>query len=460
MPATASRLLLILALAGVGYAQESQLGSDFRREGQALQKSCTFDFKALGGCAYTLFTDHPMHIAAGSIAPQNGFGLGPAFVAHWTPNNSWRLSWDVDAVGSTNMSWRAGAYMTAVWDRHRRIVVSSGAGGGAQEARVQEYPVFHVLAQSISLNKVNFFGIGPDTSDTARSFFGMRETITGINGTWPLWSRINLSVYGEANGRFVALRPGSDTGSPSIQQAYTPATAPGLANQPSFAQFGQGLRIAPALAGGFVRLNYAVTYRQFVAGDSTFSFQRFTADLNHQFPFYRRTRNLAPRNFNGPDDCSSGPADHDCPAVTRNREGSISIRFLLNESFTAAGHVVPFYFQPTLGGSDIDGNAALGSYQDYRFRAPNDILVRATFEHSLWGPLGFTAMIDEGKVALSGSDLDFTHLRHSYGAGLTLRAGGFPQVFLIFSWGGHEGTHLTGTLNTSLLGASTRPSLY
>jgi hypothetical protein len=288
----------------------------------------------------------------------------------------------------------------------------------------------------------------------------MRETVTGINGTWPLWSRVNLSVYGEANGRFVAIRPGSDAGSPSIEQVYTPATAPGLGNPTSFAQFGEGIRINPTFAGGFVRLNYAVTYQQFAAGDSTFSFQRFTADLNHQFPIYRRTRNPAPNNFNGPDDCSTSPSAHDCAPVTRNREGSIGIRFLVNESFTAAGHAVPFYFQPTLGGSDIDGNLMLGSYQDYRFRAPNDIFVRATFEHSIWGPLGFTAMIDEGKVALDGSDLNFTHLRHSYGAGLTLRAGGFPMVFLVFSWGGHEGTHTTGAMNTSLLGASARPSLY
>jgi hypothetical protein len=43
--------------------------------------------------------------------------------------------------------------------------------------------------------------------------------------------------------------------------------------------------------------------------------------------------------------------------------------------------IVPFYFQPTLGGSDINGTAALASYQDYRFRAPNNILARASFEH-------------------------------------------------------------------------------
>ena len=83
-------------------AQETQLGADFRGEGDRLAASCgSF---SVAGCAQTLFTDHPMHIAVGSLAPQNGFAAGPAFVSHWTPNESWRLSWDMDAVASSNES--------------------------------------------------------------------------------------------------------------------------------------------------------------------------------------------------------------------------------------------------------------------------------------------------------------------------------------------------------------------
>ena len=69
-------------------------------------------------------------------------------------------------------------------------------------------------------------------------------------------------------------------------------------------------------------------------------------------------------------------------------------------------------------------------------------------------------MIDEGKVANSRGDIDFTHLRHTYSAGMTLRAGGFPMVYLLFSIGGHEGMRTAARVDTSLLGGSTRPSLY
>jgi hypothetical protein len=84
---------------------------------------------------------------------------------------------------------------------------------------------------------------------------------------------------------------------------------------------------------------------------------------------------------------------------------------------------VPFYFQQTLGGSDINGALALGSYRDYRFRAPNLLLFQENFEHSIWGSFGLGLMADQGRVALTRGDLGFSDLKHSFGGGLTLRAG-------------------------------------
>jgi hypothetical protein len=175
---------------------------------------------------------------------------------------------------------------------------------------------------------------------------------------------------------------------------------------------------------------------------------------------YRNTFSPRSRDFNGPDECARSLSTASCPAISRNRGGTVSLRLLISESITSSGHMVPFYFQPTLGGSDINGEQLLPSYQDYRFRAPNLLLLRESFEHSIWGPLGFLFMADQGKVALTRGDIDFTNLKHSFAAGLTLRAGGFPMVSFLFAWGGNEGTHTIAWMNTSLLGGSARPSLY
>jgi hypothetical protein len=194
--------------------------------------------------------------------------------------------------------------------------------------------------------------------------------------------------------------------------------------------------------------------------DSHYSFRRFTADLNHTFPLYRNSGSYGPKSTNGPDECGLALGATKCPAIQRNREGSIGIRLLIAESIASAGSVVPFYFQPTLGGSDINGNPWLPSYNDYRFRAPNALLLRESFEHSIWGPIGFTITADQGKVALMRSDIAFNRLAHSFSSGLTLRAGGLPAVSLAVAWAGPEAIHTLATVNNSLLGGSARPPLF
>jgi len=459
-----SVLIVVLSIVVVSAAQEGQLQSDFRREGEHIKESCgAFSFKSAASCAEELVTDHPLHIALGSLSPQNGFGFGAAFVTHYTPNEDWRLSWDADAVGSTNGSWRAGAYMKIIHTPVEHITVVTNPSGQPKKntLAVHPYTVFNLYAQAISLNTLFFFGLGPDSTLAGRSVFGMTETIVGTDVIKPFKGGLNLALLGEVNGRFVSLRGDYGQSSPSIEQLYTNVTAPGLASQPAFVQLGEGVRIKPVLFHDHLQLNYLASFQQFFApSNSTYSFRRWTIDLDNEVPLYRNSKSFAPKDTNGPDECAQTVGGEKCPSISRNREGSIGFRFLLAESAASAGSVVPFYFQPTLGGSDINGNPVLSSYQDYRFRAPNLLLLRESFEHSIWGPFGFTFTADQGKVALIRSDIDFQNLKHSFATGFTLRAGGAPQVFLLFAWGGSEGHHTIASMNTSLLGGSVRPSLY
>lgn len=432
-----------------------------------LKENCS-SFKGIMGCSEELFTGKPVHIAAGSIAPQNGFGAGISYLGHKTTEN-WRINWDSDAVGSINGSWRAGLYIKFV-DTHEKPI--GGHFGTKRKTRVlselEEHPVFNFYAQAISLNKLTYFGLGPSTTEAGRSFYGMTQTIIGGNAVKPFFKPLNASVFGEINGRFVDIRPSNGQPSPTIGALYTEATAPGLTNQPGTLQLGEGLQIRPTRFNDFLRLNYRLAYQQlFAPGNSNFTFQRLTVDLIHEFVIYhkeKKTEYFLPRdnNPNGPDDCSlsTDPKHPECAAITRDRQGTVGLEFFLAESMTPGGNIVPFYSQPTLGGVDINGSPVLSSYQDFRFRAPNVMFFRQSLEHSIWGPLGFSLIVEEGKVGLQRGDLGSNPWIHSFSAGLTLRAGGFPQVFLLFAWGGKEGTHTIANVNTSLLGGSARPSLF
>ena len=471
-------VILVLWLAStLAWAQESPLQGELRREGERVSEACgTFSFKAVPGCGYTLFTDHPLHIAAGSMPPQNGFGLGGAFV--WSKNTrNWRMSWDVDASGAFSGAWRAGGYMKMVHTPHPakgpvKVIVrrpgdtpNEGQKPKGAESFTHPYTVFNLYAQSISLNKLNFFGLGNDSTLVGKSLFGTTQTIVGGSVIKPVyeWATIrwlNLSLNGEVNGRFVDIRGNHQESVSSIETLYDEATAPGLNNQPGFFQIGEGVRIKPVIAD-LLQLNYSGKFEQFFAPSSSHnSFLRWTVDLNHTFYLYGYTHS-APKSTEGvgPDSCA--PGGEKCPEIpkTRNLNGSVGVRLLLSESMTSGSSVVPFYFQQTLGGSDINSVLALGSYQDYRFRAPNLLLLQESFEHSIWGPFGVKFTADEGRVALTRGDLGFSHLKHSFAGGLTLRAGGFPMVSLMFAWGGPEGHHNIGSMNTSLLGGSARPSL-
>ena len=472
-----STVVLLLCLAGtLAFAQEGTLQADFRRESERVSDACgKFTVKTVPGCAIALFTDHPLHIAAGSMPPQNGFSLGAAFVTAKNTKN-WRLSWDVDAVGSFRGAWRAGGYMKLVHTPRepvrviRPVVLQPGETPRtpAEEPQinlVHPYTVFNLYAQTISMNKLNFFGLGNDSILGGASVFGMRQTIVGGSVIKPVYEwfaikKLNLALLGEINGRFVEIRGENGQSVPSIETLYNNSTAPGLSNQPGFVQFGEGVRIKPVFADRF-QLNYLANYQQFFAPSSSRnSFQRWTLDLNHIFYLYGYTQS-APKNTdpNGPDRCA--PPGQECPEIShsRNRNGSIGVRLLLSESMNSATAAVPFYFQQTLGGSDINGAMSLGSYRDYRYRAPNLLLLQESFEHSLWGPFGAKFLADQGRVALTRSDVGFDHLKHSFAGGFTLRAGGFPMVSLMFAWGGSEGHHDIFNMNTSLLGGSARPFL-
>ena len=470
--------VLLFACSIAAAQNEGRLHRDFRVEADALKACAHFSFGGLTDCGQTLVMGQPMHIAIGSLAPDNGVAAGLAFVEHKNFANEWRVSWDVDAQASANNSWRAGAYMKA-------YRLSSGS-------TYRVAPLFNFYSQSISLQRVDYFGLGPNTLPTSHSTYGFQENITGVDAAIPFKvgrSGPLVAIVAELNGRFPSVSSGTTASLPSIDALFNEKTAPGLTSQPAYFQPGAGVRIYPSLFKDHIRLDYFIQLQAFIAsGDQTYSFRRWRADFQHEIPLYSWLPAKAGREYlksrsaafahNGPNDCTGSNADQNvsfkrmaqkvndavpCPVVstTQKLEGAIHLRALLSESFAGSGHAVPFYFSPTLGGSDLNGTAMLASYPDYRFRGPNLLLFRGEFEHSLGKlPIGAYFSADEAKIGLRRDDMSLDHLRHSYSAGLTVHAGGLPVIYFLYAWGGNEGSHTIGTISPSLLGGSARPSLF
>jgi hypothetical protein len=134
--------------------------------------------------------------------------------------------------------------------------------------------------------------------------------------------------------------------------------------------------------------------------------------------------------------CWSQRGAHQCTL------GDISVFARVDFAFTGAGSAVPFYLQSTLGGTDLQGEDTLRGYADYRFRAPNRMFSQLEYRHPLWGPIGFLAFYDVGKIGLKPSDLSIDYLRHDWGVGLFARIGGREIARIYLGFGTGEGTQL------------------
>jgi outer membrane protein assembly factor BamA len=195
-----------------------------------------------------------------------------------------------------------------------------------------------------------------------------------VNGRFGWIDRPDLST---ATGRNVTV--------PNTIDIFSEASAPGLRTQPSFlhgdVSIAADWRDHPGhpTSGGLYRAA-AASYSDRDAG--TYSFRRYEVEASQFVPLFTRKWVLAVHGWEVFSDTSNGD-------------------------------VVPFYLMPSLGGQNT-----LRGYYDYRFHDNNMQSFNAESRWALFTHVDAAAFVDAGKVGPRGGDLDFTHLKKSYGAGL------------------------------------------
>jgi outer membrane protein assembly factor BamA len=84
---------------------------------------------------------------------------------------------------------------------------------------------------------------------------------------------------------------------------------------------------------------------------------------------------------------------------------------------TTSGHEVPFYYQPTLGGSQ-----ALRGFREFRFRDSNSVVMQAEYRWEAWWALDAALFVDVGQVAPTRRALTLRNLETTYGIGFRLHS--------------------------------------
>jgi Omp85 superfamily domain len=236
------------------------------------------------------------------------------------------------------------------------------------------------------LLQVNYFGLGNDSLKSDRS--GYRLNNTDVLGYATLratsWLSVN-SRFGWIDQPDISTMTGRSVTYPNTIDHFSESSAPGIGAPPSFlhgdVSVAADWRDHPGhpTSGGLYRAS-AAGYSDRDAGAN--SFRRYEIEASQFVPLFTRKWILALHGWEVFSD-------------------------------TTSGHLVPFYLMPSLGGQNM-----LRGYYDYRFHDNNLQLFNAESRWSLFTHVDAAAFVDAGKVQPRPGDLDFKHLKTSYGAGL------------------------------------------
>lgn len=252
--------------------------------------------------------------------------------------------------------------------------------------------------------QVNYYGLGMETTPDDRTNFRFQQAYAG--GSLDLRPVRWVVLRGSLTYEDFTTKEGQGS-SPSIEQIYTPATAPGLSASPAFVHSEASAGIDWRTSPGYSRVGgyYGLTFHDYADRDATYSFSRLDADLIQHIPILRETWVVSLRG---------------------------RVQTTLDDD-----DVVPYFMLPSLG-----SGSTLRAYPSWRFRDRHNVLVSAEWR---WIPnrLGMDMAIfyDAGKVTSRREDLSFNGLQSNWGLGVRFH-GPFATPLRIELARGSEGWNL------------------
>jgi hypothetical protein len=351
--------------------------------------------------ARVVFTGDGIHPTVGTVAPNSGLGGGLALnLERASTVHPLRFDGHGEVRGSTSGSWAAGATLNI-----------RGSGKGRETGHAYgSIEVEHVLATERA-----FFGASPAGSPIETRF---RLAQTSARGVYHTPERGGASLFGEAGLADFSPGAASNSSLPTIGAVFNDTVAPGLSSATTYVVWGGGLNwkypVDERSAGYSTQLSASL--RSYEAKGDPYSFQRADVTWAEQYT----------------------------PDTSRD-VGTFSTTARLLTSTARSGSRMPFYLQPTLGGTDIEHEGGLRSYSYDRFRAADLLAFQAEYTKTVFGPVAVLGFVDLGQVMSSLSAIDSSQWHHSEGVGLTFRAGNVAYFRIFYAWGGSEGSRFGAT---------------
>ncbi len=339
----------------------------------------------------------------GGLVPGGGFAVGPEFFRQDLANGNVfiRTSAQTSAKEYERADFNIG---TSRYVKHRVFF--------------DFYTVYH------NYPGINYYGPGPLSRKSSRSDYRLEDTsIDGAFGGRPMpYWKVGIS----GGYLFQNIGPGTDSRYVSSEKIFTPTQAPGIDRQSNYLRGGVFTHIdyrdnpdGPRRGG-----NYLVRYDYYSDQNvNLHDFRRLSVDLQQYFPFFNECRIIA-------------------------------LRGMTTLTYTNTGQTVPFYLQPTLGGSED-----LRGFRAFRFTDNNVMLLSGEYRWQVFAGLRMALFADAGKVFPRRSQLNFHDLEISEGVGFrfNIRDNVFMRIDAGFS---REGARIWFKFNDIYSGGRIRTSRF
>jgi len=338
----------------------------------------------------------PLHPVIGTVAPGGSWGAGLGYTA---PT---RGPWEFNAKG--------------LWTLKNYQLAEAVLGYHDRRAEFEGYGRFR------DMNRLDFFGLGPESNLFDRTTFSLKDPLVGVHG------KFRVLPWLAVGGRFEEIwpDPGAGKRSPSIEARFP--LLPGVFTSTRFGRYQGSVDInLPASPGDafYQGTRSRVTYAIYDHQDDVevFNFKRLDLEAQQTLAGFGAHHRLTLSGW-------------------------------VSTSMTDDGQEVPYYLQRTLGGKSelrsvhedrlgTDGtDATLRGYRDLRFRDRNLLLLQAEYRVPLWGPIDATVFADAGKVTPTRDDLDLSDLRRDFGFSLSVMKGWVTPARIDVGFGSGEGTRI------------------
>jgi len=246
---------------------------------------------------------------------------------------------------------------------------------------------FDLRAHRMDAPGIDYFGQGNQSFKSYRSNFRREETAFDGRAGWRPFRR-HLRVGFAGGYAMYNAGPGKLASSPSTDTLFTAADTPGLTEQTDFwrggpfAEYDGRDSTGDPHAGSRAQF-YHTQFHD--TGGGRYSFRRYTFAGEHYIPFFNQKRVIA-----------------------------VHARTLFTVHDTLAQ--VPFYLQPTLGGSDD-----LRGYPRFRFYDNHSMVANVEYRWEVSRALDMALFADTGKVMHTRKQFSFAGLRTSAGLGFRLK---------------------------------------